>query len=39
MQSKLGRASWFQEGSVGKPDPGAGLITVIFAVLAKDELE
>lgn len=38
MQSKLGRASWFQEGSIGKPDPGAGLMTVIFSVLAKDDL-
>ena len=34
LQSKVGRASWFQEGSIGNPDPGAGLITIIFSVLA-----
>ena len=34
MQSKVGRASWFQERSIGNPDPGAGLVTIIFSVLA-----
>jgi dihydroxyacetone kinase-like protein len=38
MQSKVGRASWFQEGSIGNPDPGAGLITVVFSVLAGEEI-
>jgi dihydroxyacetone kinase-like protein len=34
LQSKVGRASWFQEGNIGNPDPGAGLVTVVFSVLA-----
>ncbi len=34
LQSQVSRASWLQERSKGRPDPGASLCTMIFVSLA-----
>ena len=35
LQSQVSRASWLQERSMGRPDPGASLCAMIFQSLAK----